>query len=253
MSASAFTATVAGCPGAGGMVDQTADPRLTTGFCGLSGEAISMAALAALGNVPFSASGAGLAGCCPFCAVDWLACGSLAAGGSRVVSRRRRLRALGDFGRRLRRSLLLRLRRGDREVLRLLAHHNRGPRDGEHDAEHDRKRKPKPGPASLRERTGRLRTFRVEPRRSTQSIVADRHFGRRAEFRPVLDSRRLRAERLDPPAGASADGTTFARLDDAGLEPSVFAVTLGAATLAVSPGCDARSARTGGAFVAAAP
>jgi hypothetical protein len=80
MSASAFTATVAGCPGAGGMVDQTADPRLTTGFCGLSGEAINMAALAALGNVPFSASAAGVAGCCPFCAVDWLDCGSLAAG-----------------------------------------------------------------------------------------------------------------------------------------------------------------------------
>ena len=36
MSASAFTATVAGCPGTPGIVDQTVDPRLTTGFCGLS-------------------------------------------------------------------------------------------------------------------------------------------------------------------------------------------------------------------------
>ena len=36
MSASAFTATVAGCPGNGRIVDQTVDPRLTTGFSGLS-------------------------------------------------------------------------------------------------------------------------------------------------------------------------------------------------------------------------
>ena len=69
MSASAFSAAVAGYPGDGGMVDQTADPRLTTGFCGLSGRGdITAAALAALGNVPFSASAAGVAGCCPFCA-----------------------------------------------------------------------------------------------------------------------------------------------------------------------------------------
>ena len=50
MSASAFTATVAGCPGKGGIVDQTVDPRLTTGFCGSSDEAINIAALAATGG-----------------------------------------------------------------------------------------------------------------------------------------------------------------------------------------------------------
>ena len=44
MSASAFTATVAGWPGAGGRTDHTVDPRLTTGFCGLSAEATSIAA-----------------------------------------------------------------------------------------------------------------------------------------------------------------------------------------------------------------
>ena len=49
MSASAFTATVAGWPGAGGISVQTVEPRLTTGFCGLSAEAMSMLALAAVG------------------------------------------------------------------------------------------------------------------------------------------------------------------------------------------------------------
>ena len=51
MSASAFTATVDGWPGAAGIVDQTVEPRFTTGFCGLSGEAISSAARAELGSV----------------------------------------------------------------------------------------------------------------------------------------------------------------------------------------------------------
>ena len=49
MSASAFTATVAGWPGAGGISDQTVEPKLTTGFCGLSAEAMSMLALASVG------------------------------------------------------------------------------------------------------------------------------------------------------------------------------------------------------------
>ena len=44
MSASALTATVAGWPGAGGINDHTVEPRLTTGFCGLSAEATSIAA-----------------------------------------------------------------------------------------------------------------------------------------------------------------------------------------------------------------
>ena len=44
MSASAFTATVAGWPGAAGINDHTVEPRLTTGFCGLSAEATSIAA-----------------------------------------------------------------------------------------------------------------------------------------------------------------------------------------------------------------
>ena len=49
MSASAFTATVAGWPGAGGIRDQVVEPRLTTGFCGLSAEATSIAARPAEG------------------------------------------------------------------------------------------------------------------------------------------------------------------------------------------------------------
>jgi hypothetical protein len=50
MSTSAFTATVAGLPGADGSADQTVDPRLTTGFPG-SSEAIRTAAKAASGVV----------------------------------------------------------------------------------------------------------------------------------------------------------------------------------------------------------
>jgi hypothetical protein len=41
MSASALTATVAGWPGAAGINDHTVEPRLTTGFCGLSAEALT--------------------------------------------------------------------------------------------------------------------------------------------------------------------------------------------------------------------
>ncbi len=56
MSASAFTPTVDGWFGAGGIRDHTVDPRLTAGFCGLSAEAINIAARPALGG------GAGAAG-----------------------------------------------------------------------------------------------------------------------------------------------------------------------------------------------
>ena len=57
MSASAFTATLAGFPGAGEIVDQTVDPRLTTGLSGLS-EAINIAARAGSGSVGLLGSGA---------------------------------------------------------------------------------------------------------------------------------------------------------------------------------------------------
>src|ERR1700684_1027341 len=53
-SASAFPATVAGWFGAGGIRDQTVEPKLTAGFCGLSAEAINIAAR--------PADGAGAAG-----------------------------------------------------------------------------------------------------------------------------------------------------------------------------------------------
>ena len=49
MSASGFTATVAGWPDAAGINVQTVEPKLTTGFCGLSAEAMSMLALASVG------------------------------------------------------------------------------------------------------------------------------------------------------------------------------------------------------------
>ena len=67
---------VAGCPGAAGIVDQTVEPRLTTGFCGLSGEAISMAARAAVGNW----TGVACASECAFGSLlgaTWFACVSL--------------------------------------------------------------------------------------------------------------------------------------------------------------------------------
>lgn len=50
MSASAFTATVAGWPGAGGIRDQTVEPRWTTGCYGSPAEAISIAARPADGG-----------------------------------------------------------------------------------------------------------------------------------------------------------------------------------------------------------
>jgi hypothetical protein len=49
MSASAFTATVPGWFGAGGIRDHTVEPKLTAGFCGLSAEAINIAARPAEG------------------------------------------------------------------------------------------------------------------------------------------------------------------------------------------------------------
>ena len=72
--------------------------------------------------------------------------GRLPASGDRLASlgltrhRRRQLRALGYFRRRLRRYFPSVLQWGDRAVLRVLSHHDRGPREREHDAERDRKR-----------------------------------------------------------------------------------------------------------------
>jgi hypothetical protein len=57
ISASAFTAMVAGWPGARGIVDQTVDPRFATGCCGSSCEATSIAALAALAATGGRATG----------------------------------------------------------------------------------------------------------------------------------------------------------------------------------------------------
>jgi hypothetical protein len=56
MSASAFTATVAGCPGTGPIIDHTVFPRLSIGRCG-SSEAISIAARAVPGSSELPASG----------------------------------------------------------------------------------------------------------------------------------------------------------------------------------------------------
>ena len=68
MSASAFTATVAGLLGIGGIVDQTVDPILTTGFPALT-EAISTAARAVPGASDLLLSAASLAGSDAFCAI----------------------------------------------------------------------------------------------------------------------------------------------------------------------------------------
>jgi hypothetical protein len=134
MSASAFTATEAGSPGDAGIVDQTVEPKLTTGFCGLSGEAISMAAL------PAGGSWAG------FCVCGAEAVGSVwtplrlagRGNGSGWLGRvdRRGLGALGDLCGALGRLLLSLGRRGDREVLRLLTHEDRRRGYGQDDAEH---------------------------------------------------------------------------------------------------------------------
>ena len=67
MSASAFTATVPGWFGAGGIRDHTVEPKLTAGFCGLSAEAINIAAR--------PADGAG--------AADWV--GGVDASGAEVA------------------------------------------------------------------------------------------------------------------------------------------------------------------------
>src|SRR5271166_4419220 len=57
----------------------------------------------------------------------------------------------------------------------------------------------------------------------------------------------------DPPAFVSADGMTRARLEGDEVELSRLAATRGAARLGASPCCGTRSARTDGAFKAAAP
>jgi hypothetical protein len=63
MSASAFTATVAGWFGAGGIKDHVVEPKLTTGFCGLSAVATSIAARPADGDAGgLAASGVEAAG-----------------------------------------------------------------------------------------------------------------------------------------------------------------------------------------------
>ena len=70
----------------------------------------------------------------------------LPASGDRLASlqltrhRRRQLRVLGYLRRRLRRYFPSVLQWGDHAVLRVLSHHDRGPREREHDAERDRKR-----------------------------------------------------------------------------------------------------------------
>ena len=74
---------------------------------------------------------------------------------------------------------------------------------------------------------------------------------RRTPSRPRC-ARRL-AERRIVRCSSSADGTTLARFDVAGIDCSVLAATVGAAAPEISSGCGGRSARTGGAFGVAAP
>jgi hypothetical protein len=60
-----LTPTVAGWFGAGGISDHTVEPKLTAGFCGLSAEAINIAARPADGAGAAGAAGAGVAGAAP--------------------------------------------------------------------------------------------------------------------------------------------------------------------------------------------
>ena len=81
----------------------------------------------------------------------------------------------------------MRLGRRDGEVLRLLTHHDRRRRDREDDAEHDGKRKPRPGFSLLGGDGRRLRTQSLRiGAYGARPVHLDRHFRRRCETRLVL-------------------------------------------------------------------